>query len=86
MSPDVPEACKTFAAQTFRAKVGISLENQDLRHNYKDLRALSALTQQSILSLLATGGPLPYERDLICSSPQGSYFDPNFTHKDINWP
>ena len=58
MSPDVPEACKTFAAQTFRAKVSISLEKLDMRHNYEDLRALSAPVQLSILLLLAAEGPL----------------------------
>ena len=57
MSPDVPEACKTFAAQTFRAKVGISLENLYLRRNYEVMRALSALVQLSILLLLAVEGP-----------------------------
>lgn len=57
MSPDVPEACKTFAAQTFRAKVGISLENLYSRRNYELLRALSALVQLSILLLLGVERP-----------------------------
>lgn len=58
MSPDVPDACKTFAAQTFRAKVGISLENLYLGRNYEVLGALSALVQLSVLLLLAVQGPL----------------------------
>ena len=57
MSPDVPDACKTFAAQTLRAKVGISLENLYLRRNYEVLGAFSALVQLSILLLLAVKGP-----------------------------
>lgn len=58
MSPDVPEVCKTFAAQTFRAKVGISLENLYLGRNYEVWGALSTFVQSSILLLLAAEGLL----------------------------
>jgi len=72
MSPDVPEACKTFAAQTFRAKVGISLENLYLKRNYEVLGALSANVQLSILLLLALKGPLHWCGDRPLSQFVGS--------------
>ena len=72
MSPDVPEACKTFAAQTLRAKVGISLKNQALIRDYKVSRSVSVLMHLSILSLLAAEAPLHLGGDHLFSQFAGS--------------